>query len=61
MKKLKLRPLISIDEWDIYTQLWNISPVEVQEESNGKKWILTTTSESIANELINQKIAKILK
>ena len=50
MKKLKLRPLISIDEWDIYTQLWNISPVEVQEESNGKKWILTTTSESIANE-----------
>ena len=61
MKKLKLRLLISIDEWDIYTQLWYISPVEVQEESKGKKWLITTTSESIANELVNQKIAKILK
>lgn len=61
MKKLKLRLLISIDEWDIYTQLWYISPIEVQEESKGKKWFLTTTSESIANELVNQKIAKILK
>lgn len=58
---IKLRLLISIDEWDIYTQLWYISPVEVQEESKSGKWLLTTTSESIANELVNQKIAKILK
>lgn len=61
MKKIKLRLLISIDDWDIYTQLWHISPIEVQEESKNNKWLLTTTSENIANELVKQKIAKILK
>jgi len=53
---IKLKLLISIDEWDKYTAEWDISEDEVVEYKLDDIWVLQT-NEEIANVLVNQNIA----
>jgi hypothetical protein len=53
---IKLKLLISIDEWDKYTAEWDISEDEVVEYKVNDIWVLQT-NEEIANVLVNQNIA----
>lgn len=56
MQKIKLRLLISIDEWDKYTEDWDINPLEAIETQIFKHWYIETNKD-IADYLINNKMA----
>jgi hypothetical protein len=56
VNNVKLKLLISIDEWDKYTAEWDISEVEVEEYQENGVWVLQT-NEEIADVLVSQEIA----
>ncbi len=58
MEKIKLKLLVSIDDWDKYAEINGITPIEVEETQEHKNWYLNT-DKSIAEVLINNKIAEL--
>ena len=58
MDKIKLKLLVSIDDWDKYAEINGITPVEAEETQEHKNWYINA-NEDIAEALINNKIAQI--
>lgn len=59
MQKIKVRLLISIDDWDKYAEINGITRHEAIEINEKKNWYLETC-ESIANNLINKNMAVLI-
>lgn len=58
MEKIKLKLLVSIDDWDKYAEINGITPIEAEETQEHKNWYLNT-DKFIAEVLINNKIAEL--
>lgn len=56
-KNIKMRLLISIDQWDKYAEYWQITCKEIYK--NGQWYI--HTNKDIANTLINNNMAELIK
>jgi hypothetical protein len=58
MEKIKLKLLVSIDDWDKYAEMHGITPIEAEETQEHKNWYLNTDNH-IAQVLINNKMAEL--
>lgn len=56
-KNIKVKLIVSIDEWDKYADFWAITKDEAKETQDNGNWYIETTEE-IAEALIDNEIAK---
>ena len=59
MKKIKVKLLITIDEWDKYTEDWDINSLEAIETQINKEWYIETNKD-ISDYLINNNMAELI-
>ncbi len=58
METMKLKLLVSIDNWDKYTEEWDINPLEaIITDSNGDWYV--KTNKDIADCLISNNMAEL--
>jgi hypothetical protein len=58
MEKIKLKLLVSIDDWDKYAEMHGITIYEAEETQEHKKWYLNA-DKHLAKTLINNKMAEL--
>ena len=59
MEKIKVKLLITIDEWDKYTEDWDINSLEAIETQINKDWYIETKKD-ISDYLINNNMAELI-
>jgi hypothetical protein len=59
MEKIKVKLLITIDEWDKYTEDWDINSLEAIETQINKDWYVETNKD-ISDYLINNNMAELI-
>lgn len=59
MEKIKVKLLITIDEWDKYTEDWDINSLEAIETQINKDWYIETNKD-ISDYLINNNMAELI-
>lgn len=59
MEKIKVKLLITIDEWDKYTEDWDINSLEAIETQINKEWYIETNKD-ISDYLINNNMAELI-
>ena len=60
MDKIKLKLLVSIDDWDKYAEINGITPIEAEETQEHKNWYLNA-DKHLAKVLIDNKMAELNK
>jgi hypothetical protein len=58
MGTIKLKLLVSIDNWDRYTEEWDINPLEAIITNSNNNWYVKTNKD-IADYLINNNMAEL--
>jgi hypothetical protein len=58
MEKIKLKLLVSIDDWDKYAEMHGITLYEAEETQENKNWYLNA-DKHLAKVLINNKMAEL--
>lgn len=59
METIKLKLLVSIDNWDRYTEEWDINPLEAVETNKDGHWYIQTNKD-ISDYLINNNMAELI-
>ena len=59
MEKIKVKLLITIDEWDKYTEDWDINSLEAIETQINKDWYIETNKD-ISDYLIDNNMAELI-
>jgi hypothetical protein len=58
METIKLKLLVSIDNWDRYTEEWDINPLEAIITNSNNNWYVKTNKD-IADYLISKNMAEL--
>jgi hypothetical protein len=58
METIKLKLLVSIDNWDRYTEEWDINPLEAIITNSNNNWYVKTNKD-IADYLISNNMAEL--
>jgi hypothetical protein len=58
METMKLKLLVSIDNWDRYTEEWDINPLEAIITNSNNNWYVKTNKD-IADYLISKNMAEL--